>query len=76
MTDRSQVDNSRAQKWWALGLTGCGLLLFYPAETHANAGTPQERDGVKSLVDWMHEGRRGAGWEVREFERGVNQPKT
>jgi len=34
------------------------------------------RDGGKSLVDWIHEGKRSAVWEVREFERGVNQPRT
>ena len=33
-------------------------------------------DGVKSLIDWNHDGKRSAAWEVREFERGLNQPKT
>ncbi len=32
--------------------------------------------GLKSLVDWKHEGTRSAAWEVRAFELGVNQPKT
>ncbi len=40
MTDRSQADKMRTQQWWALGLAGFGLLLFYPVEAHANAGTP------------------------------------
>ena len=44
----------------------------YPAAT----GVLKARDGVKSLVDWKHEGKRSAAWEVREFERGVTQPKT
>jgi len=34
------------------------------------------KDGGKSLVDWKHEGKRSAAWEVLEFERGINQPKT
>ncbi len=33
-------------------------------------------DGVKSLIDWNHDGKRTAAWEVREVERGLNQPKT
>ncbi len=31
--------------------------------------------GVKSWVDWTHEGTLRAAWQVRELERGVSQHK-
>ena len=30
MTDRSQADKMRIQKWWALGLVLLGLLILQP----------------------------------------------